>query len=211
MSRILKFFLGILSAALIATLVIAFLPHISGAVSDILINGKYERTVSILNEEMKKAGELTTVKYTQDGIIDVTINAKFVGAVAKAEIPFRYEIGLGITLSEIEIEATETGITAYVPKAKRLYDNLEETGDPKVSISLVSISTKDYQTAKDAQKAECRASYLNHASYLEDAWNAGCEQLAELFKSWTGEDVPVNFMKLEDKPVPEAMPTNDPV
>ena len=206
MNRILKFFLGILSAALIATLVIAFLPHISGAVSDILVNGKYVRTASILNEEMKKAGELTTLKFTQDGIMEVTVNAKFVGAVAKSEVPFYYEIGLGIDLAQINLEANDYGITAYVPTPRMLYDKFQVTGDPKAVISLVGISNKDYQKASDQQAAECRASYLNHPSYLDDAWNAACEQLSDLFNTWIGEDVPVTFEKPAENPAAEETP-----
>lgn len=206
MSRIMKFFLGILSTALVATLIIAFVPHVSGAVSDILLNGKYERTATILNEQISKAGELTAVKYTQDGKLELKVNALLIGQVASAEAPFTYEIGLGISLSQVEIKAEEWGVIAVVPPARMLYDSFQVTGDPKISNSLYSISTKDYQNASDQQAAECRASYLNHPSYLDDAWNAACEQLSDLFNTWIGEDVPVTFEKPAENPAAEETP-----
>lgn len=199
MRRVFKYFLGIISFALVVTMVIVFFPYISSAVSNILLNGKYERTATILNEEMSKVSDLTAVKYQQEGIMEIKVNALLLGQVASAQAPFSYEIGLGISLSEIELTAGDWGITARVPQAKMIYDSFQVTGEPKMDFSLYKITTKDYQDASDEQAAECRTSYLNHDHFLDEAWEEACNQLQELFNGWAGENVPVTFELLMEE------------
>lgn len=203
MKRILKYFARIIALALAAALAVILYPHVSKLISDTILSGKIERTATILNQEMKKAGELTAVRHTEEGWMAAKIDAALIGTVGQVKAPYSYEIGLGFSLADVQLKAEEGKIQAILPSVRMLHEQFQITGSPEVSDVWQLLTEQRYQQMIDQQAKECRERYLNQPEYLDSAWQAACEQLEELFSRWAGDEVSVFFVRQEVNAVPE--------
>ena len=195
MKRVLKWILRPLCLGVALVIAATIYPYASEWIRDILPQGKYEQTAEMLTHQMEKAGELTAVSYQDTGIMEANTSALFLGNVQQVKAPYAYKIGLGINLDEVELIATETGITVLLPEARMIYDSFEITGDPEINDFWYHLTEEKYQQMINNQAQACREEYLGDASYLAQAWDAACEALDKLLIQWAGQDLPLKYEK----------------
>lgn len=197
MKRLLK---GLGRAAVLALALMAaaiLLPSVREWASGFLPQGKYQRASVLLTHEMEKVGELTAVRHTETGIMEVNTNAFLLGTVQQIKAPYTYEIGLGVRLEDVELTAAEDGIRVAVPQARLMYDSFQITGSAEINDFWNLFSQDRYQQMQDDQRAACRRQYLESGAYLEEAWDAACRQLEQLFSQWAEEKLPLQFVHAE--------------
>lgn len=188
----------VIALALALTLAAVFFPYARDWAASMLPRGKYERAVSLITHEMEKTGELTAVKYTDQGIMESATKALLLGEVQKVKVPYAYEIGLGIDLRDVTVSPGESGLEVTVPKAKLLYDSFRVTGEAEVSDFLYPLSEKQYQQMLDDQAADCRMGYMNDPEKLAAAWEEACAALQNLIGQWTETNIPLTFLSPEE-------------
>ena len=194
-----KRLLKIVSLALAITLAAALFPYVRDLAARLLPKGKYEQAVQVISHEMEKTGELTALRFTDQEVMENTTNALFIGEVQKVTVPYTYEIGLGVDLSRVTAEAGDGGITVKVPEAGMIFDSFRVSGDPTVSDFFYPLNETRYQEMQDRQAADCRARYLNDPEKMDKAWQAACEALRGLIRQWTGEELPIRFIRAGEK------------
>lgn len=195
MKRIVKRLLRILSLALALTLAAVLFPYAKDWLSRYLPQGKYDRATMVISHEMEKAGELTAVRYTDQELMEASTKALLLGEVQKVTAPYTYEIGLGIRLSDVQLSSNQDGITIRVPEIEMLYDSFRVTGSPEVQDFFYKLNESRYQQMLNDQAAECRAKYLADENCLQEAWQAACESLEKMIQQWTGEKLPLKFIR----------------
>ena len=200
MKRLLKFLLRVAALALALTLAAALFPYARQWLAALLPQGKYERFSSQLTHEMEKAGELTAVRYSDTGVMEAQTNALLIGSVQQVRVPYSYEIGLGLSLADVQLTATDAGLVAAVPETRMLYDSFQVTGEPEVNDFWYRLTEGRYQEMLNGQAAACRAAYLENHQYQDEAWDAACEAIGALLAQWAGEQLPLTFIKLEPAP-----------
>lgn len=184
---------AILTLALALTLANVFSPYVRQWLSRLLPGVDYRVVTEQLTHEMEKAGELIAVRNTDTGIMTGTLEAKFLGTVSQVTAPYLYEIGLGVKLENVKLTPEEDGLLVFVPDAAVLYDNFQVTGAPQNRDYLNLNSQSRYQRMQDEQQRACRQGYLDDPAYMEQAWEAVCEQLEALFRQWSGENLRLTF------------------
>ena len=199
MKRLGKRILKIVALALAIALATALFPYARDLLNAWLPQGKYRRAAVLISHEMEKAGELTAVRYIDREMMEATTNALLVGTVQRVKAPYTYEIGLGISLSQVEVKGTEGGITISVPPVEVLYDSFQVTGDPQIEDFWHLLTQNRYQEMLNAQAAACREKYVQDETCMQAAWKAACEALEKLIVQWTGEEVPLRFEQKEEK------------
>ena len=195
---------GIIATALVITLVLALLPYVRGWIGGFLPGLDYEKMSELLTHEMEKAGELIAVRYTDTGLMSGTVST-FVSMKA----PYTYEVGFGLKLADVALNPVEEGIVVEVPDARALYDSFNVTGDPVISDPF-GLVAKDrmmgngdlYQRLVDDEHTACRLRYENDPEYSRQAWDAAVEQLSELFRQWSGEELSLEFIHASDPSAP---------
>lgn len=192
--RLVRRLSAVLTLALAILAANALSPFFSRWFSFLLPRVDYESAAVQLTHEMEKAGELIAVRNTDTGIMTGTISAKFFGTVSEVTAPYLYEIGLGIKLADVKLTPQENSLTVSVPDAQVLYDSFQVTGDPQNNDFWGFATQSRYQKMQDEQQAACRAGYVNDPVYMEQAWDAVCEQLETLFRQWTGESLQLEFV-----------------
>ncbi len=187
--------------ALIATLALALVladvlsPYVKNLLYRILPGVDYHSAAVQLTHEMEKAGELIAVRHTDTGVMTGTINAKFLGAVSQVTAPYLYEIGLGIKLEDVKLTPDESQLTVTVPQAQVLYDHLQVTGDVQNNDFWGLATQQRYQQMLNERQAACRQGYLDDPQFMQQAWEASCEQMEKLFRQWTGENLQLRFLR----------------
>ncbi|MBE5786781.1 MAG: hypothetical protein E7324_04490 [Clostridiales bacterium] len=203
--RVIRYFITVISIALIIGLVIAILPHLKLLTDQLLSGDKYKRTTLMLEEKMEQTGELTAIRYEQTGVMNANVDAALLGTVGSITAPYRYEAVYGFSLADVELIAGEDGITAVLPPVRILYDKFQLTDDAQIQDFWNLVTEKRYQQVLDRQAAECRMKYETPA-YAKEAWVAACEELQGMFTKWTGEELPVTFLQADQAPSPTDQP-----
>ena len=152
-----------------------------------------EKEKTLLTHEMEQVGDLIAVRHRDTGVMEAGMQALLVGSVNSVKAPYAYEIGLGISVKDVELTPEEDGITVSVPAARVLYDSFQITGEPEISDFWHLLGEENYQRLVDDQAAACRREYEDDPEILEEAWRAACGELSRLFAQWAGRDVPLRF------------------
>ena len=184
----------ILTLALAIVLADVFSPTIKKWVYALLPKFDYHSAAVQLTHEMEEAGELIAVRNTDTGIMTGTVDALFFGTVSQVSAPYRYEIGLGIKLSDVKLTPGENELSVTVPQPQVLYDNFQVTGTPENNDFWGYATKERYQRMQDDQHAACREEYVSDPKHMSQAWEATCEQLGTLFRQWTGENLRLKFV-----------------
>lgn len=193
--RLLRRLGAILALSLALTVANVVSPFVKDWVYRLLPGVDYRSAAVRLTHEMEKAGELIAVRHTETGVMTGTIDALFFGTVSKVTAPYLYEIGLGIKLEDVKLDPGEGQLTAIVPQAQVLYDHLQVTGDVQNEDFWGLATQQRYQQMLDERQAASRQTYLDDPQFMEQAWEAACEQLEILFRQWTGEDLQLRFLR----------------
>ncbi len=193
--RLLRRLGAILALSLALTVANVVSPFVKDWVYRLLPGVDYHSAAVQLTHEMEKAGELIAVRHTETGVMTGTIDALFFGTVSKVTAPYLYEIGLGIKLEDVKLEPGEGQLTVIVPRAQVLYDHLQVTGDVQNEDFWGLATQQRYQQMLDERQAASRQTYLDDPQFMEQAWEAACEQLEILFRQWTGEDLQLRFLR----------------
>ena len=193
--RILRRLAAIAALALALVLADVMSPYIKNWMYRVLPHLDYHAAAERLTHEMEKAGELIAVRHTDTGVMTGTINAKFLGTVSQVTAPYLYEIGLGIKLEDVKLSPDEAQLTVTVPQAQALYDHFQVTGEIRNNDFWGLASQQRYQQMLDEQQAACRQAYLDDPQFMQQAWEAACEQLEILFRQWTGESLQLRFLR----------------
>ncbi len=198
MKRFGKWLLRVLATALGIALAVFIVRYGWDWVNGSILGGKYRRATEIIAHEMLKGGEMTSLKYSDQAVMESSTRALLIGDVQKVTVPYAYEIGLGIRLDQVTVEAKEDGVAVTVPKAKMIYDSFQVTGEPKVSDFLYPLSESRYQEMLNEQEKECREKYLSNEEYLDAAWGEACALIRAQAEQWTGEkELNLVFKKAE--------------
>ncbi|MBR6185642.1 MAG: DUF4230 domain-containing protein [Clostridia bacterium] len=192
-------------SALIALGIVYFNP-ISRFFTALFHGVDYTATAELLSHEMETVGELITLRATDTGILTGTINAKFLGRVSEISVPYEYEIGMGVSLSDVVLEPEESRLTVVVPKAQVLYDSFQVTGEASGSDFFGQATKSRYQKLQDEQHRKCREGYENDEESMRKAWDSACEQLKTLFSQWSGQNLTLHFISEEDHKIDANAP-----
>ena len=196
--RLLRRLILIATLALALVLADALSPYVKNLLYRILPGVDYHSAAVQLTHEMEKAGELIAVRHADTGVMTGSINAKFLGTVSQVTAPYLYEIGLGVKLEDVTLTPDDAQLTVTVPHAQVLYDHLQVTGDVQNNDFWGLATQQRYQQMLDEQQAACRQGYLDDPQFMEQAWEAACEQLETLFRQWTGENLQLRFLREGD-------------
>ena len=183
----------VISLALVLCLAAALFPYVRDLVGNMLPGANYQRISTLLTHEMEQVGDLIAVRHRDTGVMEAGMQALLVGSVNSVKAPYAYEIGLGISVKDVELTPEEDGITVSVPAARVLYDSFQITGEPEISDFWHLLGEENYQRLVDDQAAACRREYEDDPEILEEAWRAACGELSRLFAQWAGRDVPLRF------------------
>lgn len=198
MKRIGKYVLRVVALALALILAFTAYPYVRGFVLELLGDIDYDRSARVITHEMEKLGELTTLRLSDTGVMDASVDALLIGKVASVSVEYQYNIGFGVDLTAAHVTSGVEGITIALPKAKMLYDSFEVTGKPSIDDVFSQVSEMTYQKMLSDQALACRETYINDPAVLDQAWDAACEALKALLGQWANDSIDYTFRQITE-------------
>ncbi len=199
MKTIGKWFLRVLATALGIILAVTLLPYAKTWMASLFGQINYSQISRTLTHEMSEVGKLTSVEYSDTGVMEATTEALFIGTVQRVSVPYQYDIALGIDLDKAVVESGEDSITVYLPDAELLSDKLTATDDPTIDDFWNLLTEKRYQAMLSAQEEKCRLAYADDADVMEGAWSSARRTLEKLMSTWLdGLKINIQFKHLSE-------------
>ena len=184
MKRIGKWLLRVVTLALAITLVVTFYPTLSGFLRSIFSRMDYTTAAQQISHEMREVGKLTTLEFSDEGVMTNTTDAALLGTVQTVTVPYRYELSLGVDLTRAVVASDDEGLVIYLPDAELILDRLTVTGEAKIDDFWNLMTEQRYQAMLDAHALSCREAYLGDQAVLMNAWNGAAKALDGLLSVW---------------------------
>ena len=126
MKKLLHWLARTVAAALSLVLAVVLLPYASRWASSFLpdLSGAALNTSILLSHQMQESARLETTVVEDEGVLNATTSAMFLGTVQSVTIQYVYRASLGIDLRKVEMHLEGSGITLLVPEVEILSDSL---------------------------------------------------------------------------------------
>ena len=127
MKRLMQFLARVVATALTIVLIAVLLPHASRWASSILpdLGDAALNTSILLSHQMQQSARLETATVEDEGVLNASTSAMFLGTVQNVTIRYVYRASLGIDLRKVGIRVENDGITLLLPEVEILSDSLD--------------------------------------------------------------------------------------
>ena len=184
----LRFVLRVLSTALILTLTLVLLPHVTRLAGRLWPDpARTTRASEVLRHQLTQTARLETLTVDDEGVMTSTVQAALIGEVQRVTIHYDYHASIGIDLEKVRVSAEGGELTVLLPPLEILSDSLTPTqvdrNDfwyPLTEGRRARLLEAERTSRAEASLAEARDS----ASLKEETLG----RLQQLITSWLGAD-----------------------
>lgn len=175
-ASVVTFLLIIILLPYASKLASAFLPDLSGAALN---------TSILLSHKMESSARLETNIIDDEGILNSTTDAIFIGQVQSVTIQYLYHASVGIDLSKVQMHVKGKTITLVIPPLEVLSDSITPQQVEKNDF-WYPLTEERRQKLLDNELALCRERCLTEYASSEDAWNNTVAALDATIAGWIG-------------------------
>ena len=171
MKALLKWLGRTVGSALTLVLVIVLLPHASRLMNSILpdLSGAAVTASATLARNLQQSARLETTLVEEEGVLESSTDALFLGQVQKVTVRYTYRASLGIDLSRVQVKVTGHTITLLLPEMEVLSDSLTPADISKDDF-WYPLTEERLQTLLTKEQERCRAYYLEEHAQSDQAW-----------------------------------------
>jgi len=198
MRAILRWAARVLGTAAATVLVIVALPHASRLMSAILpdLSGAAMNASITLSHRMEESARLETSVVRDEGILNSTTEALFIGQVQSVTIQYVYEASLGIDLKKVDMRLDGRTITFTLPEPEILQDSLTPTSMVRDDFWYPLTDERRMKLLED-EKAKCREKTLKEYASSDAAWQNTVSALSATVEGWLGTGYPGVIFRYE--------------
>lgn len=177
----------VLATALCIVAVVVLLPYASKLASAVLpdLSGAALNTSLLLSHKMENSARLETSIVEDEGILNSTTNAMFIGQVQSVTMKYLYRASIGIDLSKVQMNVRGNTITLTLPRPEILNDSITPQQVEKDDF-WYPLTEERRQKLLDDETALCRERCLSEYAASADAWNNTVAAMESTVSSWLG-------------------------
>ena len=166
-------------------LVVVLLPYASRLASAVLpdLSGAALNTSILLSHEMKSSARLETNVVVDEGIMNSTTNALFLGEVQSVTMKYTYRASVGIDLSKVQMKVRGNTITLTLPPLEILADSLTPDQMEKNDF-WYPLTEERRQKLMENELTLCRERCLNEYAASGEAWQHTLTAMGNTVSSW---------------------------
>lgn len=166
-----KWFLSVVSKALVLIIVILLLPFASGLLKFLPdVTGEIRKQSVILEQKLESSKRLEVTKVDEEGVLVAETSVIILGTVGSTTIRYRYTASLGIDLSKVAMTTDSDRIIFSLPDPEVLNDGIEAIEINKKDFFSKAVD-KSVEKLLNEQLLKCREQYLNKKKHSEKTWN----------------------------------------
>lgn len=175
----------VIASALTLVLVIVLLPHISQFVSSVLpdLSGAATTASVTLSRSLQETARLETTVVEEEGVLESSTDALFIGEVQKVTVRYTYCASIGIDLTKVQLKVTGNTITLLLPETEILSDSLT----PQEIIRddfWYPLTDQRLQTLLSEEQQRCREHYLQQNAESDVLWDNIVSSMENTISQW---------------------------
>lgn len=185
MKRLMHWLARVAATALAVVLIAVFLPYASRWASSILpdLSGAALNTSILLSHQMQQSARLETSTVEDEGVLNASTSAMFLGMVQSVTIRYVYRASLGIDLRKVSIKVENDGITLLLPEVEILSDSLDPLQTVKDDF-WYPLTEERRQKLLEDELVKCRERCLTEYTASDDAWQSAVSALSDTVSAW---------------------------
>lgn len=175
----------ITATAVTVVLIVVLLPYASDLASAVLpdLSGAALNTSLLLSHKMENSSRLETSVIEDEGILNSTTNAMFIGQVQSVTMKYTYRASIGIDLSKVEMSVRGNTITLTLPQMEILADSITPDQVEKDDF-WYPLTESRRQKILDDELALCRERCLSEYAASEKAWSNTVAAMENTVSGW---------------------------
>ncbi|MGN0778177.1 MAG: hypothetical protein ACI4MJ_03435 [Aristaeellaceae bacterium] len=198
MKTLLKWFGRTLLSALTLVLVIILLPYASRWMNSVLPDLSSSATTASLTlaQHLQTSARLETSIIEEQGILESTTDALFLGPVQKVTVRYTYRASLGIDLSKVEMQLNGNRIILLLPDMEILSDSLTAE-DVQKNDFWYPLTEERLRNLLADEQARCQAYYLQQQTQNPEYWSQIITVLEGTISQWislSGSSVTIEYV-----------------
>ena len=185
MKRLMQFLARVVATALTIVLIAVLLPHASRWASFILpyLGGAALNTPILLSHQMQQSARLETATVEDEGVLNASTSAMFLGTVQNVTIRYVYRASLGIDLRKVGIRVENDGITLLLPEVEILSDSLDPVQTVKDDF-WYPLTEERRQQLLEGELVKCRERCLTEYAASDEVWQSTVSALSDTVSAW---------------------------
>ena len=185
MKRLLRYLARVAGTALTIVLIVVLLPYASRWASSILpdLGGAALNTSILLSHQMQQSARLETATVEDEGVLNASTSAMFLGTVQNVSIQYVYRASLGIDLRKVEIKVEGSTVTLLLPEIEILSDSLTPVQTVKDDFWYPLTEERRQKLLQD-ELDKCRERCLTEYAASDEAWQSTVSALSDTVSAW---------------------------
>lgn len=184
-NRFLRFLGKIAAAVLTLVLTVVLLPYASRLASAFLpdLSGAAMNTSILLSHKMETSARLETNVIEDEGILNSTTQAMFIGQVQSVTMQYRYRASVGIDLRKVQMAVNGSTITLTIPPLEILSDSITPEQVEKNDFWYPLTEERRLKLLNDELLA-CRQRCLTEYASSTEAWQSTVAAMENTVSTW---------------------------
>ena len=185
MKRLMHWLARMVATALTVVLIAVLLPYASRWASSILpdLSGAALNTSILLSHQMQQSARLETSTVEDEGVLNASTSAMFLGTVQNVSIQYVYRASLGIDLRKVEIKVEGSTVTLLLPEIEILSDSLTPVQTVKDDFWYPLTEERRQKLLQD-ELDKCRERCLTEYAASDEAWQSTVSALSDTVSAW---------------------------
>ena len=185
MKKLLRWLARVVATALTIVLIAVLLPYASRWASSILpdLGGAALNTSILLSHQMQESARLETATVEDEGVLNASTSAMFLGTVQNVSIQYVYRASLGIDLRKAEIKVEDSVVTLLLPEIEILSDSLTPVQTVKDDFWYPLTEERRQKLLQD-ELDKCRERCLTEYATSDEAWQNTVSALSDTVSAW---------------------------
>ena len=185
MKKLLRWLARVVATALTIVLIAVLLPYASRWASSILpdLGGAALNTLILLSHQMQQSARLETATVEDEGVLNASTSAMFLGTVQNVTIRYVYRASLGIDLRKVGIRVENDGITLLLPEVEILSDCLDPVQTVKDDF-WYPLTEERRQKLLEGELVKCRERCLTEYAASDEVWQNTVSALSDTVSAW---------------------------
>ena len=185
MKKLLRYLARVVATALTIVLIAVLLPYASRWASSILpdLGGAALNTLILLSHQMQQSARLETATVEDEGVLNASTSAMFLGTVQNVTIRYMYRASLGIDLRKVGIRVENDGITLLLPEVEILSDCLDPVQTVKDDF-WYPLTEERRQKLLEGELVKCRERCLTEYAASDEVWQNTVSALSDTVSAW---------------------------
>ncbi len=185
MKRFGKWLAKVVGSALTMVLALVLLPHAGRLMASLMPDegGAAIRASAVISQKLENAARLETLHVSEEGVLNHSINAAFIGTVASVDVKYLYEASFGIDLKEVDMQVSGGTIRFTLPKPGLLNDSLTPIEAYRDDAWYPYFDDNDYHKLLEEERTARRENYLT-GDMEATLWDATTNAFDETIAKW---------------------------